>query len=601
MTKLRAILRRRWPVLVATLALGVLAGVASASVGPKRETAQYQTEQVIVANRLLGNPANVPQDALKVTRGDVPEVAATTLGEPGQGSALARKVIVTADTDSSSIKLVVYDTDPKRASSIVQAFADGFLQVVNDELQTDDRRQLEQLTERVTAANAAIEAFDAANGFITRPDLDLPQTANVDALVAERRRLADTQAAAQTKLDAAELETSKRAPYTTLGAEDPRIADDELLEVPSSLYFRAGLLGAIGLLLGVGLVMIIERVNQRVDTRDELAALVSVPIIAEIGRIPSRKRPAHSDGRVRLDGIWSEHYRRVRSAIQFVQAEGARSSAGSSNGTNGNAPAAAAVSSPSSAVISGHRSQSGGVPRVFLFASALPGEGKSTSVALTALALSETGMDTLVINADFRRPQVENYLGGSRSPSLADRAEMSTDRPSVDDVVQATSIDHLWIAAAGDPTHEVGGRLQAAREVAAEAAARGGTVLIDSSPLRVSNDPIDLLPAVDEVILVVRAGRTTVKSLEDTVELLEMHHAPVLGVVLIGTLATREMYAYYQSYYQEATQADDRHHGPTPGDDGEPVDTDPSQPPATPTPPAFTGAHVRRIPPAGAS
>jgi hypothetical protein len=81
----------------------------------------------------------------------------------------------------------------------------------------------------------------------------------------------------------------------------------------------------------------------------------------------------------------------------------------------------------------------------------------------------------------------------------------------------------------------------------------------------VSNDPIDLLASVDEVILVVRAGRTTVKSIEDTMGLLEMHHAPILGVVLIGTLATREMYAYYQSYYRQA-DANDAPAEPSSGD-----------------------------------
>src|SRR5690606_11269662 len=142
---------------------------------------------------------------------------------------------------------------------------------------------------------------------------------------------------------------------------------------------------------GVGLVLVIERVNQRIDTREELAELINVPIVAEIGRIPARQR--HRDGRqVSLDGVWSEHYRRVRSAIQFVQAD---AEARASQGTG------ITIDSGASAVIAGHRSMTGTVPRVFLFASALPGEGKSTSVALTALALAETGTDTLVVNADF--------------------------------------------------------------------------------------------------------------------------------------------------------------------------------------------------------
>jgi hypothetical protein len=128
---------------------------------------------------------------------------------------------------------------------------------------------------------------------------------------------------------------------------------------------------------------------------------------------------------------------------------------------------------------------------------------------------------------------------------------MDVDRATVDEVVQQGPQPHLWTVASGSPTTDVGNRLQAAREVAAEAARRGATVLIDSSPLRVSNDPIDLLQVVDEVILVVRAGKSTVKSLQDTLEQLQMHHAPVMGVVLIGTSGSREMYAYYSSYYTE--------------------------------------------------
>lgn len=558
MTKLRAILRRRWPILAVALVLGLLAGYASTAVGPERDVTYFQADQVILANRIAGNPANVAQDALKVTRGQVPVVAAEKLGEPENAAALARDLEVKDDTDSNSISLRVYDTDPDRASEVVQAFATAYIEVVNAELRSEDTRQLEQLTERLTLADQELVLFDEQNGWITRPDISRPVTQTVDALVAERQRLYQRTVDARTRLEAAQLETSQREPYTTLGPEKPRVSDSQMIEVPSSPLFRMGLLGLIGLMLGVALVLLVERINQRVDTREELASLVSVPIIAEIGRVPARRRPGHGDGRIKLDGIWSEHYRRVRSAIQFVQADAAaqedvrRSSPGASG-----------------AVISGHRAQSGAIPRIFLFASALPGEGKSTSTALTAMALAETGDETLVINADFRRPMVEKYLGARSSPSLADRAELDVNRADLEDVVQSTDEDHLWVAAGGPPTTEVGGRLVAAKELAAEAASQGATVLIDSSPLRVSNEPIDLLASVDEVILVVRAGRTTVKSLEDTMELLEMHHAPVLGIVLIGTLSTREMYAYYQSYYYTAKPQPDAEADAGGGTDGD--------------------------------
>lgn len=578
MIKLRAVLRRRWPILLVTTLLGLVAGLVSASVGVERRTTQFQAEQVIVANRAVGTVANVKQDALRVNRGAVPKAAAAELKEPGLPSELAAKVIPTANADSGSIKLLVYDTDPKKASRIVQAFTNAFLQVVNSDLKTEDNRRLKELKDAVDQAQAALDQFDQQNGFVTRGDVPLPQTETINALIAQRRQLADQLSSAQQRFQDSQIQISQSDPYTTLGVEKPRVADAQLLEVPASPLFRAGLLGTIGLLLGVGVVLVLERVNQRIDTRDELASLLAVPIIAEIGWIPSRRLPKDEHGQLSLDGVWSEHYRRVRSAIQFVemQAETTAGSASSNGNGNGTAappsgPSKIQIAAPTAqvpgSVISGHAFTGGKVPRVFLFVSALPGEGKSTSVAMTAMALAEANVDTLVINADFRRPKLESYLGVEPELTLADRAELRPDRVDLDAVVMPGNQPNLWVAGGGEPTHEVGGRLDAAKELAVEAAERGGTVLIDSSPLRVSNDPIDLLPCVDEVVLVVRAGRSTVKSLEDTMELLQMHHAPVMGVVLIGTTGTREMYAYYASYYHQATVADERstrpHDGPT--------------------------------------
>ncbi len=339
MSKLRAVLRRRWPILVAALLMGVAAGYFSAGrVGPERQTTQYQASQVIVANRLAGNPANVSQDALKVTRGEVPVVAAATLGDP-DSAGLARKVRVSDDTDSRSISLTVTDPDSQRASEIVQAFTAAFLEVVNAELRSEDQRQLEQLNERVEEATVLLALFDQENAFIVRPDVPLPQTPTVDALVAERTRLANELQDAQNRLAEAELEISQREPYSTLGAEAPRVADSQRLAVPESPVFRATLLGLIGLFLGAGLVLLVERVNRRVDTREELAELIDVPILAEIGRIPNRRLPADDEGHVHLDGAWSEQYRRVRSAIEFVQTQAERSASanGAANGVNGSA------------------------------------------------------------------------------------------------------------------------------------------------------------------------------------------------------------------------------------------------------------------------
>ncbi len=568
MTKFKAIFLRRWSVLALTMIIGALAGYFSAAASRAQATTVYTAGQVIVTNRdSVGTPVVVGQDALKMTRGDVAADAAKLLGvAPEDAPKLVKLIVATPRQDTGAIAVTSKDKDPAEASRRVDAFTKAFLKNLNAELSKEEHRRLVKFKAEADAAQAAVDQFQQ-----TYPEAEYLGRGDNLAVQIQSKRSDLITVRNTTKKVASdwEFDTSGSAPYKTLGPEAPKVEDSLLPQIPDNPIFRAVFLALIGVLLGGGLVMVVERINQRIDTREELAEVLSVPIISEIGHLSKKRQTFHSDDRIRLDGVWAEHYRRIRSAIQFVQAQGEiePGAAANGNGSNGDAP---------------HPSGN----HVFMFTSTLPGEGKSTSVALTALAMAEVGVDTLVINADFRKPRVDTLLGASKSPNLADRATLDLHRPSIDEVVQQTDIPHLWAAASGAPTYEVGSRLQAAREVAAEAASRGATVIIDSTPLRVANDTIDLLPVVDQVILVIRSGRTTVRSLVDTLELLELHSAPIMGAVLIGTQGSRELYAYYDSYYSrvQSSQEDER-----PTRLGGPA---PEEPPPAPAPATVSGSAV---------
>jgi len=555
MTKLRAVLIRRWPILVAAIVLGILAGYLSAFRSqPGNRPVQYRAEQVIISNRSAsGISGLVEQDTLRLTRGEVLKQAADSLNESDTAK-LAKQIAVDTNSAKSSITVYTFDPTAEGSAKRVDAFVKAFLNVVNAELRVEEEGKLATLKARVTEAISALEEFDTANPLAATPAL-LPSTdPGTQVLIQKRSKLEGDVDKAKSNYDDAVVAFQSKPPYSTLGAENPKVDEPQLLSVPQSPLFRAGLLGGLALALAALLIMLLERINQRIDTREELAEIVNIPIIAEIGHLGPKRQTFHADGRIRLDGIWAEHYRRIRSAVQFVQVQNRRNTGpgldpavGRGSGPNGHVP------SPGTELPAVHGSllNPDAPERVFLITSTLPGEGKSTSTALTALALAEVGVETLVINADFRKPRVDGLLGSDKTVTLEDRARFDIDRPSIDQVVRPNEVPHLWTAASGAPTYDVGLRIEAAREVAQEAARRGATVLIDSTPIRVANDTIDLLPAADEVLLVVRTGRSTVESLQDTIELLELHNAPLLGIILIGTRGSRELYAYYDSYYTE--------------------------------------------------
>lgn len=531
MNKLRAVLRRRWPILLLTLVVGAAAGAVSAKGATDNVLKRYVASQTILANTSSGKVVSLTQDGLKVTRGAIPKKAAELIGQPENAAALAAQVGVAVDSESSSITISSEDLDPDAAAARVDAFVQAFLTTINTELQSGDVERIEGLRTEAAAAKQRLEQFDAAHPEFTQAGYVPTNDLVTQALLNDRQNMVSEVAQLDAQVRESERSINTTAPYETLGPEAPRLAESGLLSVPTSLPVRTGLIGLLGLLLGAVLSMVIERLNRRIDTREELTEVVDVPILAEIGFIPEGKRNHADDGTLILEGVWSEPYRRIRSAIQFVQKP---------TEPAGHVPAA------------GVRQ-----PSVFLVTSASPREGKSTSSALISQALAEVGIPTVLIGGDFRRPSVERLLGADRDPSIQDLARLDPDRPTIDDVVRRTRFDGLYVAASGKPTREVTGVFDAIGEIAVEATRRGATVIIDSSPLLAANDTIDILPYVDYVLLIVRAGRSTERSVIDSLETIQRMGSKILGIVLIGTPSAGRQQAYYYDYYNPSAEETD--------------------------------------------
>lgn len=535
MTKLRAILKRRWLILVLFLLLGAGAGMLSPQVTEKDQQQVWTARQVVVANSGTGLSLAVSQDALKVTRGEVPQIAAKALQFEGNPDTLASQVTAVFDSKTNSIVVSSNDSDKDAASSRVQAFIDAFLESTNRSLQAGEQAQVDSLKADLEATRAQLVEFDAKYPELTQVGFTVgPNDVYYVNLLTQRATIVSRIESAENDVKARELQLVRQVPYQSLGVETPKPAESGLIDVPASRTARAALVGFIGLLLGSGLVMLIERIARRIDTREELVEITDLPVLAEIGYVPSKRRAVDPAGRVTLSGVWAEPYRRVRSAIQFVQAN----AVASGGWTPQPGSPSHVLSTP---------------PSVFLVTSTSPAEGKSTTSALVALALAEVGVPTLLIGGDFRKPQLDRLVGAAQSPSLQDLATLDLERPTIDEVVQSTDFDNLYVAAAGHATREVAGLVEAAKIVSHEAVARGATVIIDSSPLQAANDTLDLLPSVDYVIIVLRVGKSSEGDLLDTIATLRRMETHLLGIVLIGTPAGRKQEYYYDYYSSPPT------------------------------------------------
>lgn len=527
MNKVRLALSRRWHVIFIGFLFGAIAGGVTAQLGAGTTAEQWTAEQVVFVNfnAVSSNGAGlVAQGAQRMVRGAVPERAAEILGGDLRPEDLATEVEAKAQGDSFSIAISTTQDDPKEAARIVEAFADAFVEVENAARASDIQKDFDDVSAKLDEAQQELDAFVLANA---NP---LPEQAQ--AVATERRTLQDVVRAATADLAKVKGELDDAAIYSKAGADKPVPAESTRLGLPESVPLRALVLGFVAAVLSLALVFFLERLNPRFDTRDEVIDKLGIPVIGEIGELPRRLRQGRQRNKVSLDLPSGEAYRRVRSTFQFIiqrRTDKARA--------DGLIPEDQELAS------------------IFMVVSAAPDEGKSTSVAMTALAMAEIGVPTLVVGCDYRRPTIDQLLGVNRAMGITARAEMSVERPELSEIIHDTEWENLWVTPSGAPTTNVVGCADVAAEVMQAARDAGINAVVDTTPVLAANDAVDLLPLVDEIILVIRSGQTSVRSAQQLIEQLRQHGRNVLGVVLVGSPMLNRMQAYYSEYYYSPSES----------------------------------------------
>jgi len=124
--------------------------------------------------------------------------------------------------------------------------------------------------------------------------------------------------------------------------------------------------------------------------------------------------------------------------------------------------------------------------------------------------------------------------------------------PVFDDLDQATSVRGVRFVPSGPPGENPAPLLEHAGDLLRAARGLADFVLVDSPPLLMANDAVELARHADGVLLVARAGQTPIEAAEGSAELLERLEIPVVGVVLVASEAASSASRHYASrYYAE--------------------------------------------------
>lgn len=263
----------------------------------------------------------------------------------------------------------------------------------------------------------------------------------------------------------------------------------------------------VGLVLGIGSAFFLEYLDTSVKTMEEVEKGLGIPVLAVI---PKNMNLLPQTRGLDID---SEAYRILRTNVEF-------------NRKNPDA-------------------------NVFTVVSGGAGEGKSTTIANLAYTFAQGGYNTIVIDADVRRPTQHKIFGFDNDNGLADH--LHDDVPLEEVVKRCATNDKLYVMTSGHQPSDVVAMLSGQRmeTLLSEMKRRFDIIFIDSPPILGVSDASVLASLADLTMIVVQHRRFPKSMLLRVKNAILNVGGNVLGVVLNNVdIRHDQNYEYYTSYYK---------------------------------------------------
>jgi capsular exopolysaccharide synthesis family protein len=193
-------------------------------------------------------------------------------------------------------------------------------------------------------------------------------------------------------------------------------------------------------------------------------------------------------------------------------------------------------------------SQLGKHSTTVLITSTAPGEGKTTNSINLAITFAQTGIKTLLIDSDLRRPAVHKVFDIPSHPGLTEI--LIGDVASYDDAIIRTPINNLYIIPAGTIPPNPSELLESGRfqDILSYAIGKFDQIIIDSPPVGMVSETTMIANMVDGVIMVLHAGKTDRFIAAKAVQILKKNKIHIYGAVL-NNMKKEDIYRSYYYYY----------------------------------------------------
>lgn len=513
-----ALVRRWWLILLLLLlGPGLFYGYSLLQTPVYQATATIVVGQSIQSTQLNQQTIQLSQ-MLALTYSDlarrqpVLEAAIADLGQTGNWQALRDRIDVRQIEGTQLLEIDVEASSLDEARRLADAIVAQLI------LQSPTASQNEQQSEKQQAVLGRMQSLEE------RIKRSQSQVAALEEAIVASTTAQDVQKYQQeiTKLEQTitrwEQDYDRLIPQLETGQAANFLSVVEMAHGPTSpIRPRTRLLlilgGTLGLLLGVGLVLLLESLDDTFKSADDLREALALAPLGAISKIKGKQEQQLVDRMDAFDPV-VEAYRMIRSNLQFTS-----------------------VDDPA---------------RLLMVTSSVPGEGKSTTAANLAIVMAQAGLKTIIVDADMRRPMQQFIFQVSNLGGLT--ALLRT--PAMDPVEQVveTQVDNLWLLPCGElppnPAELLGSKRMAM--ILRDLGERADVVICDSPPTLLVTDAVVLSSNVDGVLLVIKAGDTRRDVVRQALDSLERTGATILGGVL--NQVSRKTGGYYAGYYAAVTK-----------------------------------------------
>jgi capsular exopolysaccharide synthesis family protein len=279
----------------------------------------------------------------------------------------------------------------------------------------------------------------------------------------------------------------------------PRIAGGAITPQVSQNYF-IGI--AAGLLIPFLAFILLELVNTKIQSKEDIEKISSIPFIGGIGHnangnnLVVYKKPKSA---------MAESFRALRSNLNYFT--------------------------------------EGKDRKILMVTSSLSGEGKSFTTINLATVFSLAGKKTIIVGADLRKPKIfEDFdLGNERGLST-----YLSGMSSLDEVIQHTSVEYLDMISGGPVPPNPSELLMGERmeKLMNELKTRYDYVLMDTPPLSLITDGLVLSKFADHTIFIVRQNYTPRTALSMVEEIYQSGKIDHISLVLNDVYRTGPGYGY---------------------------------------------------------